>query len=655
VEGNATAGMQPAVALGRVRARIDTVRIRRPLLLVAVVAAYVAAGTAGIELEVSQGVITPVWAPTGIALTAVVLLGYRAWPAIALAAFLTNVINGAPVHLSLGIAAGNTLEAVAGAWLLRAVGFDPALRRTRDVLSLVTLAAVVSTAVSASVGTTTLWAGGELADGYGTSWLLWWFGDVMGDLLVASLLLVWLAPGRAVPSGHEIGEGAALLATLAVASLIVFFGGNWEYPYVLFPFLLWSALRFGQRGATTAMFVVAVMAIAATIDGSVAIDGTSQRQTVQIIQALLAVVGVPLSVLAAAIEERKSVEVALVDSLELHQAILQATADGILVVDDEGKIVSFNQQFADMWGIPDDVLAARDDERAIAWVLDQLADPGSFTERIRALYASDEIEDVAELRRRDDQVFERYSRPYRLEGQQGRVWSFRDVTAQRAAQDVKQRFLSMATHEMRTPLAITAGMSALLLEDWDHSTDQEKRDLLRRVRDQAGRLSNLVDDLLMTSAIESGRLQPRVRPLTLAHEVQRAMADAGASGTRVQVTNGAMALADADHVRQILVNLLTNAHKYGRPPFSIESRTEGSFVELRVKDGGDGIPADFAPHLFERFARAGAVVEAGVPGTGLGLSIARELARAQGGELSYETNGDRGATFCLRLPRAVVA
>jgi PAS domain S-box-containing protein len=129
-------------------------------------------------------------------------------------------------------------------------------------------------------------------------------------------------------------------------------------------------------------------------------------------------------------------EAELERSLSLLRATLEATTDGILVVDDTGKIVTYNQQFVEMWRIPEDVLTARDDDRAIAYVLDQLTDSDGFVAKVKELYADPDAESYDVLMFKDGRIFERYSKPQRIGGiSVGRVWSFRDVTERRRAEE----------------------------------------------------------------------------------------------------------------------------------------------------------------------------------------------------------------------------
>src|SRR3989454_6034474 len=220
--------------------RAEITRLLRPhrryaLAFVVVAGAYLAAGKLGIELSVARFVITPVWAPSGIAVAALLLGGARLWPAVALGAFLANLTSGTGAPVALGIAAGNTLEPLVATYLLRRVGFRPALDRVRDVLALVGFGALGSTIVAATSGTSLLALDGSLRGSYGSGWLLWWFGDGTGVLMVAPLILVAAAHRRWRPRPVELLEATAGLAAVGAACGVVFFAGYWRYPYLVFP------------------------------------------------------------------------------------------------------------------------------------------------------------------------------------------------------------------------------------------------------------------------------------------------------------------------------------------------------------------------------------------------------------------------------------
>jgi signal transduction histidine kinase len=220
------------------------------------------------------GFATLVWPPSGIALAALVLHGRVLWPGVALGAFFVNLWVGAPVAVAAGIAVGNTLEAVLGALCLaRVSGFRPSLTRLKDVIAVVALPACLTTAVSATVGSMSLELGGVIeAARFRDVWQAWWIGDMIGDLLVAPLLLTWGAP-RAEDTTAGSSEALALGAVLFGVCLFVF--GPWVPTHLdwlrranfLIPILMWSAIRFGPRGATATAFVCAVAALWGTVNG----------------------------------------------------------------------------------------------------------------------------------------------------------------------------------------------------------------------------------------------------------------------------------------------------------------------------------------------------------------------------------------------------
>lgn len=216
----------------------------------------------------------------------------------------------------------------------------------------------------------------------------------------------------------------------------------------------------------------------------------------------------------------------------------------------------------------------------------------------------------------------------------------------------KDEFLSMASHEMRTPLSSIHGFADLLAERHDELDAEQRREMARRIRANAERQIELIDDLLSSDRLASGAIIADRRHVQLRELVADTVDTVDVDGSEVQidVDEEHDVLADPGHVRQILTNLLSNADRYGRPPYEISSVADpdAGTVMLRVRDRGAGIPEEFVPHLFERFTKAGQDEDS--PGIGLGLSIARQIARANDGDLVYEAEGD-GACFALTLPR----
>ena len=283
-------------------------RNRYLIQLAVVTGIYVVSAKLGLSVSVAHGSATPIWAPTGISLAALLLFGPRMWPAVAVGALLANLATPVPVPVAVAIAVGNTSEALLGWYLLQRVGFRNGLERVRDVIALVVAAAVMSTIVSATVGVTaSLVAGTIAASTYGEHWTIWWVGDMMGDLLVASLLLVWVGRWGEWRRARAF-EAIALLLLLVAVSAFVFAEGHWIYSFLVFPLLLWATLRFRQRGATLAVFVAAMIALWQILDGSAPVTGTDLTAMVEAFQALFGFVGVSLLIVAATTSERVEVE-----------------------------------------------------------------------------------------------------------------------------------------------------------------------------------------------------------------------------------------------------------------------------------------------------------------------------------------------------------
>jgi integral membrane sensor domain MASE1/anti-sigma regulatory factor (Ser/Thr protein kinase) len=274
-----------------------------------VAAAYYGSAKLGLSLAFETGSVTAVWPPTGIALAAVVLWGYRIWPGVALGAFLANAWTGVPLYAVLGITTGNTLEALAGAYLLhRFAGFRPSLERVRDVIALVVLAGAISTTISATLGVTSLLVADEISGSqFGSVWRTWWLGDLCGDLIVAPALLIaashWpfnRAPGRAV-------EAAGLTAVLVGISLLVF-STSTPLIYLIFPPLIWVALRFWQPGSAATSLIIAGIAIPFAENDAGPFAGNPPDERLLLAQTFVSVAGITALVLAAVITERRRVE-----------------------------------------------------------------------------------------------------------------------------------------------------------------------------------------------------------------------------------------------------------------------------------------------------------------------------------------------------------
>lgn len=286
------------------------------LLKVALLSAvYFATAKLGLSLDAVSGFATLVWPPTGIALAGLLILGYRYWPGITLAAYFVNFTTGAPWWVAVGIAFGNTLEPLLAAyWLKRVVGFENSLERLRDVFGLVIIAAILATMISATIGVTSLWLGGLVEfSSYGATWTAWWVGDMLGALVVAPLLLVWSRPVRAFQPGLLI-EILTLTFLLTGVSILVFQGfpevgvQPFTFVYILFPILITIALRFGQRGGSMATFIVSFIAVWNAVARSSEILDARLSQNLLLLQSFMGITAITFMTMAAVVAEREQTQ-----------------------------------------------------------------------------------------------------------------------------------------------------------------------------------------------------------------------------------------------------------------------------------------------------------------------------------------------------------
>src|SRR5262245_42358061 len=304
------------------------VKATKKLPLIGILAViYFVAGKLGLMLASLQASASPVWPPAGIALGALLLLGYRAWPAIFVGAFLVNVTTAGNVATSFAIATGNTLEALVGAWLVnRFAGGINAFDRPQGVFKFA-LAAGISGIISPAFGVTSLGVGG-FADWakYGSIWLTWWLGDATGDLVFTPIILLWSVASKRRWNQKEAVEVGALLLLLALLSGVVF--GGWpsvsgrNYPIVLIcgPIVIWTAFRFRQRETATEIFILSAIAVWGTLHGFGPFVGETENQSLLAVQWWTAVLSITAMALSAGMAERRRIE----EELQQQKVVLES-------------------------------------------------------------------------------------------------------------------------------------------------------------------------------------------------------------------------------------------------------------------------------------------------------------------------------------------
>ncbi|MFI5979571.1 MASE1 domain-containing protein [Streptomyces sp. NPDC051555] len=298
------------------------------LRILAVAVAYYLTGRIGLlqRVEIDGAVVTPLFLPTGIALSCLLRLGLGVWPGIALGSYLViETIDGFQPS-GLAILAGNTLAPVCAALLLRKVGFRPALDRLGDGVALVFLGGMVPMLISATVGSVAVVLSGSLPpNGFWSFWAAWWAGDAMGVLVLTPLLLVLRRPYGLSRDPLRWAEAAALAVGVVCVSLFVT-RSSIALLFLVFPLLIWAALRFRLPGAAPCVLLVSVLAISAANDRVGPFAGQSLLEVMVNLQALngsVALTGLLLSALVTEQQNvREKIEQACLDMAELVERLV---------------------------------------------------------------------------------------------------------------------------------------------------------------------------------------------------------------------------------------------------------------------------------------------------------------------------------------------
>ena len=533
--------------------------LRRGRLITAIVGLailYVLAGKLGLSLAVVNSSTTAVWPPTGIAIAALLLFGVRLWPGVLLGAFLVNLSTTYGIGSSIGVAIGNTLEAVVAARLVGRFANGPrAFERPYDVFKFAFLAGLLATNLSATIGTTTLGLFGlaSWAD-FGPVWFTWWLGDLGGALLIAPAILVWATDRQGILARPV--EKLALAFT-TVGSGILLFGGTQDLSinreplaFLTFPVLVWAAARFGPRETTAVLLLVAAIADWGTLRGFGPFARGDVNSSLLFLQAFMTVAAITSDALAAAIVDRQRAE-----------------------------------------------------------------------EQVR-------------------------STEHRLR-----------TVAEEAAR-LREEFLSIATHELRTPVTSVRGYAQLAQRALERDATADIHKELETIVRQSDRLAALIGQLLDASQLQAGTLS--VSPVltdvsALARQTTTAAQIASSHRLIVDVEPGIWANLDPVRFDEVLTNLIDNARKFSPAGGAVAVRVAGAGeeLELSVADEGPGIASDRLPRVFERFYRAHD--DRGIAGLGLGLYIAREIVARHGGRIWAESTPGEGATFIVRLPKLTLA
>jgi PAS domain S-box-containing protein len=679
---------------------------RRVALLVLLTAVYFIAGRFGLSLAYVHQSATAVWPPTGIAIAAGLLAGAGrggVWPAVLLGAFLVNLSISGAVLASLLIAGGNTAEMLIAVWLVRRFAGGAAVFRQTSGVLLFAASVMAAAAVAATVGVAALILDGRTPlPAPAMVWITWWAGDVAGALLVASPIVTWATVPSVRSGSAAVLEATLLIATIFAASYWVFgptIPGGRAYPlmFVVLPFQLWGALRFGSRGAATAVLVTAAIATAGTLEGYGPFARVSRNESLLLLQAYLCVKMVVLLSLAAEGEGRQAVERAmrqlneeLVRRVEARTEELQRLHGRLVEAQSVAHIGSWEWDVgADTIWWSDEMyrvyglqvgspvsydrfisMVHPDDRARVQEIVGRSAETGeAFTFEHRALTPDGH---VRVLHSRGRVVTDAQGRATRMLGvghdvtdlkraEEERLELVREQAARREAEEasrMKDHFLATLSHELRTPMNAILGWAQMLK---DHAPDDALRQravdaIHRNVKVQA----QLVSDILDVARIRSGTLSVDARPVAAgavvaaALDILRPMIEAKQLEVTVRVRADAAVMADAHRLQQVFWNVLSNATKFAPPGghIVVHAAARGDAIEFAVEDDGPGIEESFLPHVFDQFRQADSSNTREHGGLGLGLAISRNLVELHGGTISAANRPQGGAVFTIRIPAA---
>lgn len=321
-------------------------KIKYILQIASLAGVYFLAAKFGLSLAFGVKQVTLFWPPTGIAIAALLLFNKKLWPGVLIGAFLANITTSETFSIASQIAIGNTLEALAAWYLLDKFKFDKGFHHIEDIAKFMFWGAIIPTIVSATIGTTALGYGGTIGwQIYWQTWLSWWLGDTVGAIIFAPLILS-LKDIKIFPfSFRRFLEFIALIASTAFVSTLVFTGFILEtfsiYPtkYIVFPFMIWAALRFGVPGATWISLLISIISIFGFIGGGGPFTNIGSPEVgLTLLQLLMAVFSVTSVILAAAIEERKRSEGKVKESEQRFRALIENSYEAIILVDAKGTI-----------------------------------------------------------------------------------------------------------------------------------------------------------------------------------------------------------------------------------------------------------------------------------------------------------------------------
>ncbi|MFC4159072.1 MASE1 domain-containing protein [Chitinimonas lacunae] len=647
---------------------------------------------AGFRIAPAYAHVTSIWFPSGIALAVLLLRGIDRWPGALFGAMLFTLSIGVPLHLSFLSGSGDMLSSLVGCWLLNRYGFDPKLTSFRDALLLIFAGAALPTLFGGSIGATTLVLGGVApVNMWPLIFKVWWLADFGGVLTLTPLLLALARPQK---PWQEPGTEALLLACMLLISCGLAFGlatevfhGNPIPAYLVFPFVIWAAVRFGHAATALVVLVASLSAIGGSIIHLSTADAVRSLQVLNLQMFMSVVSGVGLVLVAATaqqrqvaallvsdIAKREQVEEALRQSEAGYRALFEHAAVGIAHVGLDGHYVRVNQRLCQLFGYSE--------QEMLQTGVPALTHPDDMPATNRAVQQmlSSEVtiaEDDKRYLCKDGSYLWAHTSVGLHRAQDGTPLHFvtvvQDISQQKAAEEALKlhqehleelvtvrtqelaSFSYSVSHDLRAPLRLIDGMSMFLLEDYNDRLDDTGRDYLQRIRRGVHKMSDLIDALLALAQISRAELHAVPVDLSaLAQELGQELRQLHPQQqVEFVVAPNLRARGDALLLRAALQNLLGNAWKFSRkvetPHIEVGALRQDGETVYFVRDNGAGFNMANADRLFGAFQRLHSEQE--FEGSGIGLASVARIIHRHEGRIWAESAPGAGATFYFTLPR----
>lgn len=367
----------------------------------------------------------------------------------------------------------------------------------------------------------------------------------------------------------------------------------------------------------------------------------------------------------------------LVEEKQWLQAIIDYSADGILIADKDCNIIGFNPAFARLSGWTVDELRGRNCYETLRFTTTKGDEHCTKLCPLRlgllATGNSEAYTTEAIMQTKDGpQRYVELNYSVILSPQRdvlGGIIGVRDITARKEAEELQNTFLSVISHELQTPIAVIKGYAGLLADDTTNMKPEQLREKMQIIYEESDRLSKMVEDLLYASRVQAGGLKLNLEPLDLQHLLGRVVEKMKTTSKQHQLRLNLpeelpTVTADYDKIQEVVVNLIENAIKYSPKGglITVEAHPTSADVIVSVTDDGIGIPDDERSHIFERFSRLDSRYVRERKGAGLGLYICKAIVEAHGGKIWVEPapmesgqKAGRGSRFSFTLPRETSA